>query len=37
MGAIDLGVFVIPVWYIIAVTLATGGYCIAFRNHDRVD
>lgn len=37
IGSIDLGIFVIPVWYIIAVALATGGYYIAFRNHDRMD
>lgn len=37
LGAIDLGLFVVPVWYVIAVALAAGGYYVAFRRHDRVD
>ncbi len=37
IGAIDLGIFVIPVWYVIAVALAAGGYYFAFRKHDRMD
>lgn len=31
----DFG-FVIPIWYLIAVALATGGYYFAFRKHDRI-
>ena len=37
IGAIDLGIFVIPVWYVIEVALAAGGYYFAFRKHDRMD
>jgi hypothetical protein len=33
LGALDLGNFVIPYWYIIAIGLATSSYYIAFRNH----
>ena len=36
LGAIDLGSFVIPNWYIIAVALATLAYYGAFRKHDRL-
>jgi hypothetical protein len=34
LGAIDLGSFVIPNWYIIAAVLATLAYYGAFRKHD---
>jgi hypothetical protein len=37
LGAIDLGLFVVPVWYVVAIALAAGGYYVAFRKHDRVD
>ena len=37
LSAIDLGLFVVPVWYVIAIVLAAGGYYVAFRKHDRVD
>jgi hypothetical protein len=33
-GAIDLGSFVVPNWYIIAIALATLAYYGAFRKHD---
>lgn len=36
MGAIDLGSFVMPVWYIVAVALATLAYYGSFRKHDRL-
>lgn len=36
MGAIDLGSFVVPVWYIVAVALATLAYYGGFRKHDRL-
>ena len=31
MGAINLGVFVVPVWYLIAIALATAAYYGGFR------
>ena len=34
LGAIDLGSFVIPNWYIVAAVLATLAYYGAFRKHD---
>lgn len=37
LGAVDLGLFVIPVWYVIAVALAAGGYYLAFRRHNKVE
>lgn len=37
IGAIDLGIFVIPVWYVIAVAIAASGYYFAFRKHNKVD
>jgi hypothetical protein len=36
MGAIDLGNFVIPVWYIVAVAVAALAYYGGFRDHNRV-
>ena len=36
MGAIDLGVFVIPVWYLLAIAIATMAYYGGFRKHDRL-
>jgi hypothetical protein len=35
LGAIDMGSFVIPNWYIIALALATLAYYGAFRKHDQ--
>ena len=28
LGALDLGSFVIPIWYVVAIILATGAYPI---------
>lgn len=36
MGAIDVGSFVIPTWYIIAVAIAALAYYGGFRKHDRM-
>lgn len=36
MGAIDLGSFVIPVWYMVAVAIAALAYYGGFRKHDRL-
>ncbi|MGH9991916.1 MAG: hypothetical protein ACREAZ_04635 [Nitrososphaera sp.] len=36
MGAIDLGAFVLPGWYLLALALATLAYYGAFRKHDRI-
>jgi hypothetical protein len=36
MGAIDLGSFVIPVWYVVAIAIATLAYYGGFRKHDRL-
>jgi hypothetical protein len=36
LGAINVGSFVIPNWYLIALVLATLAYYVAFRNHDRI-
>jgi hypothetical protein len=36
LGAIDLGSFVIPNWYLIATALATLAYYGAFRKHDTI-
>lgn len=36
LGAIDVGSFVIPNWYLVAVAMATLAYYAAFRKHDRV-
>lgn len=36
MGAIDLGSFVLPGWYLLALALATLTYYGAFREHDRL-
>jgi Flp pilus assembly protein protease CpaA len=37
LGAIDIGSFVIPNWYIIALALVTVAYYWAFRKHDEVE
>jgi hypothetical protein len=37
MGYINLGSFVLPVWYLVALALATAAYYGAFRKHDRID
>lgn len=34
LGAINLGDFVIPNWYLIGVAMASTGYYIAFRGHN---
>lgn len=36
LGAIDVGSFVIPNWYLVAIALATLAYYGAFRKHDRL-
>lgn len=36
MGAIDVGSFVIPVWYLVAVAIATLAYYGGFRKHNRM-
>jgi len=36
IGAIDLGSFVVPVWYIVAVAIAAAAYYGGFRKHDRL-
>ena len=36
MGAIDLGSFVIPLWYLLAIAIATLAYYGGFRKHDRL-
>jgi hypothetical protein len=36
LGYIDFGSFVLPIWYIIAVAIATLAYYGAFRKHDRI-
>jgi len=37
LGAIDFGSFVLPVWYLIAIALATLAYYGGFRRHNRLD
>jgi hypothetical protein len=37
LGAVNMGSFVIPNWYIIALVLVTLGYYGAFRKHDEVE
>jgi len=36
LGALDLDSFVIPIWYLVAIILASGAYYIAFRKHDKL-
>ena len=36
LGALDVGSFVVPIWYIVAIALAAGAYYIAFRKRDNV-
>jgi hypothetical protein len=36
LGAIDVGSFVIPAWYIVAVAIAALAYYVGFRKHDRM-
>lgn len=36
VGAVDVGSFVIPNWYIISLALVTLLYYVAFRKHDQV-
>jgi hypothetical protein len=36
IGAIDLGSFVVPVWYIVAIAVAALAYYVGFRRHDRL-
>jgi hypothetical protein len=35
IGAIDVGNFVVPIWYLFAIGLATVAYYGAFRKHDK--
>jgi hypothetical protein len=35
IGAIDVGSFVVPIWYLFAIGLATVAYYAAFRKHDK--
>jgi len=37
IGAINAGNFVIPVWYLFAIGLASVAYYVAFRRHDKWD
>jgi hypothetical protein len=37
LGAINLGSFVIPNWYLLALAMAVLAYYGAFRKHDRVE
>jgi hypothetical protein len=37
IGALDLGNFVIPNWYLIALVMATLTYYAAFRRHDKLN
>ena len=37
IGAINAGNFVIPVWYLFALGLASVAYYAAFRRHDKWD
>lgn len=37
LGAINLGSFMIPNWYLVALAIATLAYYWAFRKNDRVD
>src|SRR5215212_9611074 len=36
LGALDVGGFVIPMWYLVAIILAAGAYYIVFSKHDNV-
>jgi hypothetical protein len=36
LGVVDMGSFVMPGWYIVAIFAATCAYYVAFRKHDRV-
>jgi hypothetical protein len=36
LGAIDIGSFVIPNWYLVAIALAAMAYYTAFKGHDRI-
>lgn len=36
IGAVDVGSFVIPFWYLIAIAIATLAYYSGFRKHDRI-
>ncbi|WP_415283234.1 hypothetical protein [Candidatus Nitrososphaera sp. FF02] len=36
MGALDIAVFVIPGWYLLAIGISALAYYGAFRNHDRL-
>ena len=35
LGAINIGNFVIPIWYVFAISVATVAYYAAFRMHDK--
>jgi hypothetical protein len=36
LGAIDIGSFVIPNWYLVAIALAAMGYYTAFKGSYRI-
>ena len=36
LGALDVGSFVIPNWYLVAIALSTISYYVAFRGHDKI-
>src|SRR5687768_90258 len=36
MGAIDLGSFVVPIWYVVAIALVTLAYYGGFRKHNQM-
>jgi hypothetical protein len=36
LGALDIGSFVIPNWYLVAIAVATAAYYVAFRKHDKL-
>ena len=36
IGAINVGNFVMPIWYVFAIGLAAVAYYAAFRKHDMV-
>ena len=36
LGAVDVGSFVIPNWYLVTIALATISYYVAFRGHDKI-
>lgn len=37
LGAIDVGSFVVPAWYLVAIAIAALAYYGGFRKHDRLN